>query len=163
MRIIFAILITVFVFGIYKKLLTMIQSKKQVGRNWHISLLDYTIFLIIWVSYYYIGAELLEYKDWEIFLSLNLIGIFSVIWMYFSIDNRGEFMRPRIATAAEQRIKKIIVYCIIFCFLMILGYQQTIRMFHGGNVNESLLLLKYSVVVVVTSLDRILNQLIKAK
>ncbi len=163
MRIILAILITIMVFMIYKIILTYIQRKRGSGRSWYISILDYIIFMTTWVSYYLVGTEVLEYKDWEIYLSLNLIGIFSAIWMYFSIEVQNAFMKPRIATQAEQRVKKILVYSIVFLFILFHGYQQTRRLFTGNDVNESLLLLKYSVVVVVTSLDRILNQVIKAK
>lgn len=163
MRIMVAMIITCLVFTIYKLILTVIQKNRNIGRKWYISILDYVIFMATWVGFYLVGSEILAYKDWEIYLSLNLIGIFSAIWMYFSIDVQDSFMRPRIATQTEQRVKKIIVYSIVFLFILFHGYQQTKRLFTGNDVNESLLLLKYSVVVVVTSLDRILNQLVKAK
>lgn len=100
----------------------------------------------------------------EEYMALCMLGMFFVIWCYFSWDIEHFLRKPCIATKEEQKSKKIIVYFLILIFTLSHGYQQAQKAIGVIKEVDSLFTIANSSIIVgALALDRLLNQFIVGK
>lgn len=127
-----------------------------------ISLVLQCVFISGWVAS--IGAIISKFgmTDLECYISLCMIGIFSVVWCYFSWDAERILVRPCRANANERRLKKILIYSLVLIFVLCQGYYQTLHAVNESiEVNMLFSVTNYSIVVGTIAFDRLMNQIFK--
>lgn len=118
------------------------------------------VFVVIWFASMPAVDKVLGMTDIEFYISFCMIGIFCVIWCYFSWGMLHIMVKPRLATDKEKRIKKIVIYSLIFLFVISQGYQQALHSMDANyEVNVLFSVTNYSVIVALIALDRVMNQI----
>lgn len=164
--------VAVLVFLIFKVFLVLISkilykvfkcnNENLKKFDFGISLALQLIFLSVWCASIESTINIFGLTDLECYISLCMIGVFSVIWCYFSWDVERIFVTPHKARADEKRKKKILIYFLILIFVMCQGYFQTLHTLNPGIVVDMLFsVTNYSVVVGTIAFDRLMNQIIK--
>lgn len=139
-----------------------IPEDKEMTYSFYLSVVIQVAFIMTWFQSIVAGSNLLELTNLEAYISLCLIGVFSVLWCYFSWDIEHIFVFPRKAKPKERRAKKLLVYLLIYIFVVCQGYYQVLHAIDKNyEVNALLSVSYYSIVVGIIALDRIMNQLIK--
>lgn len=117
------------------------------------------IFISTWVTFMEAVNQRGILDSLSFYVSFCLIGVFCIIWCYFSWDAEHFFVKPRKASHKEKKSKKIIVYSLIMIFVLCQGYFQTLHaMKNEIEVNVLFSVTNYSVIVAAIALDRVLNQ-----
>lgn len=146
-----------FIFGrIYKK-----AGNTQMSFSISLSIGVQVVFISIWILAISRG-NVLGLTNLQAYAALCITSFFSVFWCYFSWDIEHIFVLPRKAKPTERRIKKIILYTLIYIFTVFQGYYQTMHAINKESEISALLsVANYSIVVGIIALDRIMNQIIK--
>lgn len=165
-----AVITTAIVFMFYKGILVLASRvlrktickhvKGEGAFELAVSVAAQVLFLAIWVISWGILATRYPIDNLVFYISFCLIGVFCVIWCYFSWDIEHIFVMPRKAKEEERKIKKIVIYTLIFIFVMCQGYFQTLHALDPSvEVNVLFQVTNYSIVVGIIALDRIMNQI----
>lgn len=165
-----AVITTAIVFMFYKGLLVLVSRvltktickhvKGESSFELTISIAAQVLFLSIWMITWTSLASKYSIDNLIFYISFCLIGVFCVIWCYFSWDIEHIFVMPRKAKAKHKKIKKIVLYTLIFIFVMCQGYFQTLHALDPTvEVNVLFQVTNYSIVVGIIALDRIMNQI----
>lgn len=163
-------LVTLIVFLMYKVFLVVITKladkkylngqKKEAKFEFPISLGMHGTFICIWCMSMLSVSKEIQLNNVQSYIGLCLIGVFSVMWCYYSWDADHIFALPRKSSKKEKRVKKIFLYSVILIFVLNQGYHQTL---HAIDVNyqvDSLFsVANYSIIVATIAFDRLLNQI----
>ncbi len=95
----------------------------------------------------------------EDYIAFCIIGLISVVWVYFSWSAIRLFARPRWATAEELRAKKITIYVSLLVFAFFIGFEQVNSVANGTKVDSLFSFTNYSIITIIIAMDRILNQI----
>lgn len=162
--------VTIIVFLTYKsslvllsKLLNKLFKVKEDGRHRFDFLMSIAMQLLL-VYIWFTCMDLLNEKyglSYMVFyVSFCLVGIFCVIWCYFSWDAEHIFVKPCKASQEERRIKKIVIYSLILVFVLCQGYYQTLHTMDSSvEINILFSVTNYSVIVATIAFDRVMNQI----
>lgn len=171
-NILMELLVATVVFLLFKCFLVMIckilnrvfraENIKRKKYDFGISLALQLIFILGWYVTIESSINMLELTNFQCYISICLIGIFCVIWCYFSWDVEHIFVKPCKASADEKRIKKILIYFLLFAFALVQGYYQTLHVIDANVEVDSLVsITNYSIVVVTIAFDRFMNQIVQ--
>lgn len=164
------VLVTMTVFLIYKGFLVLVSKlfkklfKIKEDSKRRVDLWMSAAMQLIFVSIWFFGMDLLSEKyglsNLVFYVSFCLIGIFCVIWCYFSWDAEHIFVKPCKAKKEERRIKKIVIYSLILVFVLCQGYFQTLHAMNDSiEINIMFSITNYSVIVATIAFDRVMNQI----
>lgn len=147
-------------FGIIFKFLPKQKKDSKEFDIWF-SMASQIFFVLTWLAAIQAVTEMYGISDLEFYISFCLIGVSCVFWCYFSWSVEHIFINPHIASAKDRKIKKILIYLLIFIFVLIQGYQQVLHLADSSYEIDILFsYTNYSVIVATIALDRILNQLL---
>lgn len=164
------VIVTIIVFLIYKGLLVVISKLlnkllkiKEDGRR-RFDFLTSVAIQLLFVSIWFACMDLLNRKyglsNLFFYISFCLVGIFCVIWCYFSWDAEHIWVKPCKASKDEKRIKKIVIYSLILVFVLCQGYFQTLHVMDNNiEINILFSITNYSVIVATIAFDRVMNQI----
>lgn len=173
-NLILELIIAILVFLLFKvmivllsKIVNKVFKVDELNRkkfDFGISLALQLIFIAGWIAS--VGSTINKFglTDLECYISLCLIGCFSVIWCYFSWDAEHIWVRPCKASTEEKRKKKIFIYFLILVFVLWQGYYQTVHAVNDSvEVDKLFSLTNYSIIVGTIAFDRLMNQIVKAE
>lgn len=118
------------------------------------------MFICLWCASILAVSKRIGLNNIESYLALCLVGVFSVIWCYFSWDAERIFVKPHKASKHERKAKKVFIYFLILVFVLVQGYHQTLHAINNTyQVNPIFSVTNYSIIVATIAFDRIMNQL----
>ena len=164
-------IVALFVFMIFKAIFVTVNkiaekvfkvSDKTTDRfEFLFSVTIQFLFISIWLMSVDNVAHKFGMNNLEFYISFCMVGIFCVFWCYFSWDIKHIFVKPYISKQRDRMIKKISIYVLIFIFVIIQGYFQTLHaMKLESEINMMFSVTNYSIVVAIIALDRIMNQIV---
>ncbi len=169
-NLIILMLVTIIMFLMMKLIIVLLSkivdkifkiSKEYKGFDLLVSITILLVFVYTWIVAMEHMLQKYDITNLEFFGAFCFIGVFVVIWCYFSWDLEHFFVRIHIASKMEQRYKKMVLYMLILVFSLVQGYYQTVYVME--QVHEIPLLFSvanYSSVVIAIALDRVLNQVV---
>lgn len=131
------------------------SNKKSNEFDIGISLMTYMTFLLGYL--YAIPVIIDKINNLEWYVIYTLIGITSIVWCYFKWDVKSFKSKPKLIGNRENKIKKISIFLIVFLYTTYLGYNQTLEILEGKDLNPIFKLMNATAIAGIIALDRVLS------
>lgn len=104
---------------------------------------------------------LFELKDVEWYLLICMIGISCILWCYFEWSISHLKTKPKWTSDKNLKVKRAIVFFLIFIFILSLGFQQTLSILYKKQVDPLVSIFNYTSITAAIAFDRFMNQIFK--
>ena len=144
---------------VYRIFITLInklfnQSVNKSKINIAFSFFLYVVFFLLYIPAIEIIDKLLELSNLEYYTVYCILGFSSIIWCYFTWSVDSIKSMPKWIDSKYLKIKKSIIFFVIFMFTLVIGYKQIMNI-----IDPVFRITNIAIITAAIALDRFMSQI----